>query len=972
MAGSDKDSHNSEPSGIPSCLLDSILETAKLPVWKPPDKTPDQQIASPAKPPVASPPKPAPVTSERDSSFDDLVRHIDASPRQKPHSSKSSKQRDHSASEAERSDYDNDNQTMGGVDYDDPYASSDDLPLRQRQVVNKSNNKKEEEKAPEPALTKRGTKVPCYAEKDEDSFSSTKKTEDAQLAMAKLKNQPVKSSVGRGRARGRPGRGGVFGRRSGPKYDQKAFEKVHKNLAGTDFDFEGEFDDDFGASPGPKEMPTSLKGFREQTKKAPIYMQEGKRDDNFDFEDEPSNDQIPPVLSDGEEQASEAVSKSKQKQASRTKQRRGRNMVERDTIDTPEPDDEDRLPSKKIPKVSMSSRVSLPKISIPKEDMPRRAPAAGEDSEALPKKIPTLKIKLGRMDSPASVGSDETEFKSKKHRRGSLERAKSKDERKSSVEDEDSTGPQKVPKLKIKLGQPPPSKSPEEETMETGFPPMAELTKEDILLRTTPTSSPRSAKGKMTPRPAPVDHTGNDKASEPALEEEKGDRNDESRKSMAPVPANDPSPKKKGLGSIDSLATKLLAKHQSNSISDKTSELNNIFGPEEPLQVNMGEEVANHQAERTDEGPSELELLAMELSNQLAKEKQMKQQKDEAERKEKEGEPGMEDDESIRHHDPNIKFKPLNKPSHSENRSSTSPGPPTPVKINLNTSSVVDSNPLRRMRKKELLNQYYGIETVVPVSEAGTNGPSLAALPEAVPDMVPYRAPVKMNIMREPPIRNIIKMPKAVASVTSVPTRADYQSQLEANMERKRKREGKEPLPGKGKKGGKLKKEEKEYKPKIKMNMDDEDAEGDGTDKVRRTRGKPPKKRVVEESDEDDDPKVSFIESKKNESLKYAEELLANFDQGGEEEGKPDQGRQERRKEKKQKRRREEEDSGSQPNTKTPRIVIKFSKNKDPPKNIPKDNNGLTKPPVQKAGDSDMQKKLPKLKIKNLIEPNPS
>merc|ERR1719264_1245805 len=277
------------------------------------------------------------------------------------------------------------------------------------------------------------------------------------------------------------------------------------------------------------------------------------------------------------------------------------------------------------------------------------------------------------MDSPVSVGSDETEFKSKKHRRGSLERAKSKEERKSSVDDEDATL-QKVPKLKIKLGQPPPSKSPEVDTMETAFPPMAELTKEDIpplLLRTTtPTSSPRSAKGKVTPRPTPVEHTGDDQheTSEPALEEEKEEGNDEGMKSLAPVPATDPSPKKKSLGSIDSLATKLLAKHQSNSISDKTSELNNIFGPEEPLQVNMGEEVANHQAERTDEGPSELELLAMELSNQLAKEKQMKQQ---AERKEKEGEPGMEDDElvAIRHHDPKYKFKQLNKPSHSENRS---------------------------------------------------------------------------------------------------------------------------------------------------------------------------------------------------------------------------------------------------------------------------------------------------------------
>jgi len=231
-----------------------------------------------------------------------------------------------------------------------------------------------------------------------------------------------------------------------------------------------------------------------------------------------------------------------------------------------------------------------------------------------------------------------------------------------------------------------------------------------------------------------------------------------------------------------------------------------------------------------------------------------------------------------------------------------------------------------------------------------------------MPD-VRYREPVKMNIMREPPIRNIIKMPKAVASVTSVPTRADYQSQLEANMERKRKREGKEPLPNKGKKGGKLKKEEKEYKPKIRI-APEEELEGDGTDKVRRTRGKPPKKRVVEESDEDDDPKVSFIENKKNESLKFAEEVLANFDQGEEE--KP-----ERRRKEKKKRRREEEESGSQPNTKTPRIVIKFSKNKDPPKHIPKDN-GLAQPPGQKPGDCDIQKKLPKLKIKNLIEPQAS
>ena len=84
-------------------------------------------------------------------------------------------------------------------------------------------------------------------------------------------------------------------------------------------------------------------------------------------------------------------------------------------------------------------------------------------------------------------------------------------------------------------------------------------------------------------------------------------------------------------------------------------------------------------------------------------------------------------------------------------------------------------------------------------------------------------------------------MSKAVASVTmtnNVPTRVDFQSQLETNLGRKRKRKRKEHVPGKGKKGSKLKKEEKEYKPK--MGMNDEDTKGSSTDKVRRTRRKPP------------------------------------------------------------------------------------------------------------------------------------
>merc|ERR1712173_121752 len=54
-------------------------------------------------------------------------------------------------------------------------------------------------------------------------------------------------------------------------------------------------------------MP-SLKGFREQAKKAPIYMQEKKSENSFDFDDlneEPNSDQIPPVPYDADDDTAE-------------------------------------------------------------------------------------------------------------------------------------------------------------------------------------------------------------------------------------------------------------------------------------------------------------------------------------------------------------------------------------------------------------------------------------------------------------------------------------------------------------------------------------------------------------------------------------------------------------------------------------------------------------------------------------------
>merc|ERR550532_3259317 len=196
------------------------------------------------------------------------------------------------------------------------------------------------------------------------------------------------------------------------------------------------------------------------------------------------------------------------------------------------------------------------------------------------------------------------------------------------------------------------------------------------------------------------------------------------------------------------------------------------------------------------------------------------------------------------------------------------------------------------MRKKELLNQYYGIELppqAPPVPLPASNGPMMEPPPAPVNDTSTsnsnpnttttssssssssskYRMPIS------------IKMPKAVASVTSVPTRADYQQQLEANLERKRKREGKEDYKkGKGSKSGKSGKKnvwEEPYKPKIKMNA--EEGEGENSKEVRRTRGKPPKKCLAVDDSPERDPVESFIENKKNESLRYAEEVLATFDQ---------------------------------------------------------------------------------------------
>ena len=132
----------------------------------------------------------------------------------------------------------------------------------------------------------------------------------------------------------------MFRTKGGPMYDEKAVAKVHKNLMGTDFDFEDEFDDDFGLSPRDKEVPGSLRDFREQTKteqtskKVPLYMQR-PRDESIDNEEKIEStpqSQIPPVQfntddedpDDNLENESLASRTSKTRRAKTTRGRAGR------------------------------------------------------------------------------------------------------------------------------------------------------------------------------------------------------------------------------------------------------------------------------------------------------------------------------------------------------------------------------------------------------------------------------------------------------------------------------------------------------------------------------------------------------------------------------------------------------------------------------------------------------------------------
>ena len=757
------------------------------------------------------------VASDKDKTFEDLVKKVESSPKViSDHKStpKAGTDKDEASGMSDMNDdYDD---MKGGVDYDDFDFDQDEY-------------------LPRGGRSRRGQQM--------RGRGRGRGAAGAKGNLAKVR--PFKS-------RGRPKAKNVT-------IDTKNLAKVHRTVAGTDYDFEDEFDDEFGVEKPKAEV--SLKDLREQSKKTgnvPIYMKteggKGKGDD-FEFDEMLKNDitkkPVNKKVNNSRVLANRGRPSGRPKRDTRTS-----NSVEADDFDIEENDEIDSV-----------------------MDQPE------------PPKLP--KLKLGAM------------------------MASKKEKKKSRRESNDSTAEQtsKVPKLKIKLG-------------------------------------PKPDKPKSEPNDIIKD------------EKEPDQKPTEVDPNVKPSPMS--SPTKRG-SKIDLLAERLLNKNQGSA----TNDLESIFGPSGvPLDMSGSSDKDTKKSDPIEmksgtNEKSELEMIQEELASNTGTSGTksgttpnfiqsspagasphahtvygpLKKAFDagKASALEKEKEKTSEDVFYPKKH-LKLKFKNLDVQPDLDRQTSTPP-PPAPPSNNPSisqqapsASSVTSSAPSnvsyhpRMNRKKQLLNQYYGHDVYpAPPSNNGPASTSSSTVINSYDSLTTYAG--SSDQPPQPP-RPVIKMPKAVASVTSVPTRADYQQQLEANLERKRKREGGNandlgllPESGKGKRkrgrGAKTVEEDSEYRPKTKESQNQSgtaNKNDSAAEKMRKTRGKPPKKCLAEtEEHEPGDLKA--------ESMKYAEAIRAQFD---EPKGANNKGRKKKRKAASSASTASE--AAGENASKTPRLVIKFSK----------------------------------------------
>jgi len=495
------------------------------------------------------------------------------------------------------------------------------------------------------------------------------------------------------------------------------------------------------------------------------------------------------------------------------------------------------------------------------------SPSVSEPDDSGPPPPPLPKLKLGqlliRKDSPK--GSPKAP------------KVKGKHDRRSSFDKEQPT--KVVPKLKIKLGPKPAEstsvKAEDEKPNVKSEPSKADKDKERETSRgEAPTSVKAESKkeeeakmtiGKVTPKASPARNA----ISSPG------------------------SPSKK-VSKIDMLANKLLDAKQVKP-GEKADSVAAIFGPAKPLDMSSSAAAnASSATGGSNEERSELDLLQEEMRSmhRPAAVLPKKQAAAAAAR-------AFEEDSARSQH---LKMKFKRHATSQQQSSSNATNNETAGNVAQATATTADNmqSVHPRMRKKEILSKYFGGDAY-PATPAA-NGPTLVAPPDTPP---------------VPAVRNFIKMPKAVASVTSVPTRADYQHQLEANAARKRKQMGldvddiggkstggndksSKKKKGRGGKGGD---NDGDYRPKI--------AATEKKETARKTRGKPPKKCLAESPPHEEPGDL------KAESMKYAEQILSTFH----EEDKVPKAKAKGRPKKGAKRK-----APAAGGAKTPRLVIKFSK----------------------------------------------
>ncbi|XP_059079070.1 PHD finger protein rhinoceros-like [Tigriopus californicus] len=961
--GSKKDGkslENQEAFCISKDLLDSVAAVSKLPVWKPdserdseisspPQKTPDHNRMSSAS--VSGEKAPELIrrsSSDRDRSFESLVKRVESSPSQKepplrtrlldiskfsnstgapsqglnsftPTTPAYSETRE---SQQSMSDYDYDD-TKGGVDYDDFEGEDDDY-------------------------------RPCAKSRGKAQTPSTAGVASG-ARRSRGRGRPRGSASSRGKGRGRTKMKTV-------SIDSEALEKVHKTVAGTDYDFENEFEDDFGDR---KEPDLSLQALREQTKRQNAILDAQKIDDHSSGVNEygfSEFDNIIPSSKTSKKSARETkVPVARERGRGRGRGRgRPRKTTElqpsptaSDDIPDHEPTDDEfaeeepaPLPHPKLPKLKIGALLikrESPKGS-PKPSKSSKSSKKKSQAEKLVAKVPKLKIKLGPKPEPSTVVSYNSDHL--------------KDEPKPSVKTKPSADDSGQDTLAAMAAE-----------LEASAPPIKSQSNVTVKSDTNSFSDRTNFDGEDSLKTDPDLKKHNEKIESNVVvksKEVKPTLSSSTKNNVPPVSVVTTSPKK---GSrIDSLADRLLGASKSSSADlgngDKklrdgvpASDLDTIFGPPVPLDMSTSSEskkpseslttsvtvgfgtststssVVTKQPSIVNEQLSELDLLKKELDSQMAASRSSTTSDDvprvvHGPKKKALNAAGYKKHEdnssssSNDHRSQHLKMK-FKVQSGAERVANT----PDPVSIPIasagdtnaqsNFSSASSYNPKPMMRKKVLLNHYYGKEIYPEIP----NGP------------VPQ--PPAVQEEHQPAVRNIIKMPKAVASVTSVPTRADYQPQLEANLERKRKRDkglessnksnDRDNDKGKGDKGGKKKRgrgskqhTDDDYKPKsVKVETGKAQNE-DGKEKARKTRGKPPKKCLAESPPHDEDSG-----DLKAANMKYAEQIMASFDAD-----EPSKGKKEAAKRGRKRKKKDEPGlgGGGPTGTKTPRLVIKFSK----------------------------------------------